>query len=107
MNIDSNTNISSMVSQSLSRLNLNNVNRSYKAGEKEEKNVKISEDELLNNEAFEKISDDKNTLTKEPKSDINVEEIQKYANLVGEELSIEDINYGIKYGRSVIAEYIA
>ena len=107
MNIDSNTNISSMVSQSLSRLNLNNVNRSYKAGEKEEKNVKISKDELLNNEAFEKISDDKNTLPAEPKSNINVEEIQKYANLMGEELSIEDINYGIKYGRSVIAEYIA
>lgn len=107
MNINSNTNISSMVSQSLSRLNLSNVNRSYKAGEEEEKNVKISNDELLNNEAFEKIPDDINTITTEPENNINVKEIQKYANLVGEELSIEDINYGIKYGRSVIAEYIA
>ena len=39
------------------------------------------------------------------KNKIDVKEIQKYAQSVGETLSIEDINYGLMYGRSVIADY--
>ena len=101
MNIDNNTNISSMVSQSLSRLNLNNINRSNKAGGKEEINDRITSSELIE----EKIQTSTETNNDKSNSNINIEEIQKYASLMGENLSIEDINYGIRYGRSVIAEY--
>lgn len=38
----------------------------------------------------------------------NLDEIKQMAQVVGEEnLSNEDIQYGITYGRSVIADYIA
>lgn len=38
----------------------------------------------------------------------NVDEIKEYAKLAGEEnLSEEDIKYGLSYGRSVIVEYLA
>lgn len=37
----------------------------------------------------------------------NVEEIKKYAELAGENLSEDDIKYGLSYGRSVIADYFA
>lgn len=38
----------------------------------------------------------------------NVEEIKKYAEMVGEaNLSEDDIKYGLSYGRSVIVEYSA
>lgn len=39
---------------------------------------------------------------------INVDEIKKYANSVGEtNLSEEDIKYGLKFGRSVLVNYSA
>lgn len=38
----------------------------------------------------------------------DLEEIKQFAKIVGEEnISNEDIKYGITYGRSVIADYIA
>lgn len=40
----------------------------------------------------------------------NVEEIRKYAQMMqsaGEELTDDDIKYGLSYGRSVIVEYLA
>lgn len=38
----------------------------------------------------------------------NVDEIKKFAELAGEnELSEDDIKYGLSYGRSVIVEYLA
>lgn len=101
MNINNNTNISSMVSQSLSRLNLNNINRSNKSGGNEEINDKITNKELIE----ENIKTNTEVNDNKPKNNVNIEEIQKYASLMGENLSIEDINYGIRYGRSVIAEY--
>lgn len=37
----------------------------------------------------------------------NTEEIRQFAKIVGEEsLSNEDIQYGLTYGRSVIADYV-
>jgi hypothetical protein len=40
--------------------------------------------------------------------DQNLEEIKQFAKTAGEEnISDEDIKYGITYGRSVIADYIA
>jgi len=71
--------------------------------------------------AFE--ANEKQTAKKEPKEDfkqedialmeqtraktVDVADIQKYAGLMGETLSIDDINYGLMYGRSVIADYSA
>ena len=38
----------------------------------------------------------------------NIEEIKKFAELAGENnLTEEDIKYGLSYGRSVIVEYLA
>lgn len=38
----------------------------------------------------------------------NIDEIRKYAELAGENnLTEDDIKYGLSYGRSVIVEYIA
>ncbi|MBS4759933.1 MAG: hypothetical protein KHX03_04465 [Clostridium sp.] len=38
----------------------------------------------------------------------NLDEIKEYAKLAGEEnLSDDDIKYGLSYGRSVIVEYMA
>ena len=38
----------------------------------------------------------------------NVEEIQKFAQMAGENnLTVDDIKYGLSYGRSVIVEYLA
>ena len=38
----------------------------------------------------------------------NINEIKKYAELAGENnLTEEDIKYGLSYGRSVIVEYLA
>ncbi len=38
----------------------------------------------------------------------NIDEIKKYAEMAGEnDLSEEDIKYGLSYGRSVIVEYLA
>ena len=104
MNIDNSTNISSVVSQSLSKLNINALNRSYKAGESNENNAKIKENEPLENKIQKEEPIEEAT---RPKINIDVAEIQKYANLMGENLSIEDINYGLMYGRSVIADFSA
>ena len=39
--------------------------------------------------------------------DQNLEEIRNFAKIVGEEnLTDEDIKYGLTYGRSVIADYV-
>ena len=42
-----------------------------------------------------------------PSKTIDVADIQKYAQQAGENLTLDDINYGLTYGRSVIADYIA
>ena len=34
-------------------------------------------------------------------------EIKKYAKMIDENISDDDIKYGLSYGRSVIAEYVA
>ena len=40
--------------------------------------------------------------------DQNLEEIKQFAKIAGEDnISDEDIQYGVTYGRSVIADYIA
>jgi len=91
-----NTNISNTVAASISKLNLNTAKRSFEAqmGEKEENKIEVIEEknEPIVEQAAEKMA-------------VDVEEIQKYAKYMGENLSIDDINYALMYGRSVIADY--
>ena len=40
-------------------------------------------------------------------SKINTQEVKNYATQMNETLTDDDIKYGLVYGRSVIADYIA
>ena len=99
MEIDNNSNISSLVASSISKLNLNSATPApIKQQKKQEKDLiqeNLKDDvKLINNN---KIS----------KNSVDVADIQKYANLMGENLTPEEINYGLMYGRSVIADFSA
>lgn len=104
MDINNNTNISSQIAQSISKLSLNTAQRAFRATEESSKK---------NSQEIEKIQQedvaliDENEVKNKIKSPINVDEIQEYASSMGENLSIDDINYGLMYGRSVIADFIA
>ena len=91
-----NANVTNTVAASISKLNLNTAKRSFEAQKPENKeNKKEIVDELK-----EPVD-----LPEEKKLAIDVEDIQKYAKYMGENLSIDDINYALMYGRSVIADY--
>jgi len=89
-----NANVSNTVAASISKLNLNTATRAFEA----QKTDKKQEEEIIQEE--EKISSQ--DVKKYP---VDVEDIQKYAKYMGENLSIDDINYALMYGRSVIADY--
>ena len=97
MDVNNNTNISSLIASSISKLNLNTATRAFeqakKAPEEEIDNFKQEDMSLIQNEVA------KNTL--------DVDDVQKYASSIGENITIDDINYGLMYGRSVIADYSA
>lgn len=93
-----NSNISSTIANSISKLNLSTSTSKPLKQQVETPNIEV-EKETFKNEDIALIQE------KEPNNKINVEDIQKYANMMGEELSIDDINYGLMYGRSVIADY--
>lgn len=97
MDINNDTNISSLISNSISKLNLNT-----KQAPLPQKSEVKAENKSINdfkNEDTSLIEDNQIT------DKIDVKDIQKYASSVGESLSIDDINYGLTYGRSVIADY--
>ncbi len=101
MDINNNSNISSMITSSISKLNLNTATRAFEASKKEpEKEVEPVVEDFKNEDIA--LIDDKKVENK-----IDVEEIQKYAEIMGEKLTVDDINYGLMYGRSVIADYSA
>ncbi len=84
---------------SISSINLNTRNHNFEPTKKPIKQELPKEDfkqEDIN------LIDKKSSRLK-----VNVDEIQKYASMVGENLSVDDINYGLMYGRSVIADYSA
>lgn len=96
MDINNNSNITSAVATSLSKLNLSSTPRAQQktsVNETEQVAVDIKEEDtkLMGNRKIQ--------------NSIDVADIQKYANYMGENLTIEDINYGLMYGRSVIADY--
>ena len=107
MDINNNTNISNQIAQSISKLNLNTAQRAFEASKKE--NTSEVEKEAFKQEDISLINEKeaKTQASKRGNNQIDVADIQKYANYMGENLSIDDINYGLMYGRSVIADYLA
>lgn len=105
--MDINNNISSRIASSISKLNLTTATRAFRAQEENNKentpnielqNTKKDDIQLINKGEIEE---------KTQNNGINVAEIQQYASYMGENLSIDDINYGLMYGRSVIADFSA
>lgn len=108
MDILNSTNISSQIASSISKLNLNAANKAFEVQKSEENTPNIELQEIKKDDI--QLIDEKKvqkTVEKTGAAAINVEEIQKYANSMGENLSIDDINYGLMYGRSVIADFSA
>ena len=104
MDINNNSQISSININPVSKINLNSANRAFKASmdtnETNSEDFKQEDIALLNEQEVQQ------NIDKQGRK-IDVEEIQKYASQMGENLSIDDINYGLMYGRSVIADYSA
>ena len=106
MDISNNTNISAQIATSISKLNLNTARRAFEV-QKEEENTPNIELQEVKKDDIQLIDEGKiqQTVKKSNNNGINVAEIQMYANSMGESLSIDDINYGLMYGRSVIADF--
>ena len=106
MDISNNTNISAQIANSISKLNLNTTKLNFDAQNNKE-NTLSDELQTFKKDDIQLIDQGeiKKTAEKPANNGINVEEIRKYASYMGEELSIDDINYGLMYGRSVIADF--
>ena len=65
-------------------------------------NKKDDNSEINQNKEVQNTFDDKNMVSK-----INIQEVKSYASQMNENLTDDDIRYGLVYGRSVIADYIA
>ena len=102
MDINNNTSISSQIASSISKLNLNTARRAFDV--ENTSNVELQE---VKNDDIQLIDEKKvqQTAQKSGNNGINVAEIQQYASSMGENLTIDDINYGLMYGRSVIADF--
>lgn len=77
--------------------------KTVQKGKEEAKEVQtsvVNQEELKNEERLQKLLLKKMSETK-------LNEIQDYAKNMNQELSYEDINYGITYGRSVLVDYSA
>ena len=105
MDINNNTNISTQIANSISKLNLNTAKRAFEV-QKPQENTSNTELQSIKKDDISLI-DEKKAQQNARSNGINVEEIQKYAEIMGEKLTVDDINYGIMYGRSVIADYSA
>ena len=92
MEINTQSNITTAIANSISKLNLNQ--------HKKVQNEEIKQPEIKEEEIAPVIENTK-------QSKIDIDDIQKYANLMGENLTLDDINYALMYGRSVIADYLA
>ncbi len=88
-----NANLTNTVAASISKLNINSAQRALEAKKPEKEEV--TEEEKIEN----------TPIIEHSKMAVDVEDIKKYAKYMGENLSIDDINYGLMYGRSVIADY--
>ena len=102
MDINNHSNISSQIANSISKLNLNTAQRAFNASKTQQNEDVIPFEEVVKEDKKLIEGTEKQNISKSP---IDVNDVQKYANLIGENLTIEDINYGLMYGRSVIADY--
>ena len=91
---------------SISKLNLNTAKRAFEVQKNEENTPNIELQEVKKDD-IQLVDEGKvqKTAKKSNNNGIDVAEIQMYANSMGESLSIDDINYGLMYGRSVIADF--
>ena len=108
MDINSNTNISSQIASSISKLNLSGAKRAFEVQKSEENTPNIELQEIKKDDI--QLIDEKKvqqTAKKSNNNGIDVDEIKQYASLMGENLTVDDINYGLMYGRSVIADFCA
>ena len=87
-----NANVTNTVAASISKLNLNTSHRNFEAKQPKKEAIKEEEAPSI-------------PKTESKELNIDVDDIQKYAKYMGENLSIDDINYGLMYGRSVIADF--
>lgn len=72
------------------------------------KNTRVSTPIELNQKQEPQVSDGIDINDDSILKSQNIDEIKKFAQMAGEdELSEEDIKYGLSYGRSVIVEYMA
>ncbi len=90
-----NANVTNQVVASISKLNLNTAKHAFEAQKQEKKDD-------IEKETLEQAKEPAPDISK---MEIDVEDIQKYAKYMGENLTIDDINYGLRYGRSVIMDY--
>lgn len=97
-----NTNITSTIANSLNTLNLHSATRSFQQAQKpveqieQEMQLQLGEDKALIDNPKSLMA----SLTPE-----NVREMKEISQTIGENLTDEDIQYALKYGRSVIADY--
>ena len=87
MEIQNNSNISNMVANSISKLNLNTATKAFEAARN---NTEPKETQVQN---F-KEEDMKFAQSKKQDTNIDVKDIQKYANMLGEDLTIDDLIEG-------------
>lgn len=90
-------------------MNINNIsNTNNDFLELKLPNAKTNKQNLENNVEKNDIENNDVILSENKiKNGIDVDDIQKYADIMGETLSKEDINYGLMFGRSVIVDYSA
>lgn len=97
-----NSNIASTVANSLNSLNLHSATRSFQQAQRpveeieQEIQLQLKEDKALIDSPKSLMAG----LTPE-----HVREMKEVSQQIGENLTDEDIQYALKYGRSVIADY--
>lgn len=97
-----NSNIASTMANSLSSLRLNTAQKAFQTAQRPPAEV---EQEILQQFQEDKgLIDNKKTLMAKLSSN-EIDEMKEISSTMGEVLSDEDIQYALKYGRSVIADY--
>ncbi len=100
--VSTNTNIASTVASSLSSLKLNNAARAFTRAQRPVEEV---EKELQTQEVQDRKLLDDNSAILNMLTPSAIQEMREISSTMGEELTDEDIQYALKYGRSVIADY--
>lgn len=84
--------------------NVNSINQifgahAFKSATKPIKEVEVEKDDIK--------AQDTKLIEKDILSKVDVEDIRKSAAQIGEDVSDDDIRYGLTFGRSVLADYSA